>query len=167
MESQKVIDILKQSILAEKRGCAFYASVAEQAKDPEIRNIFTIMAEEETMHVKFLCEQFVSFSNNRQFLKMTLPHRTKDNIANLVLSAEVTKKISAAGIEAAAISAAIDMEKNAIGVYSSQAETSTDPEEQKLFSWLADWERTHLKLLTSLDDELKERIWFDNQFWPF
>jgi rubrerythrin len=76
-------------------------------------------------------------------------------------------KISAAGYEAAAISAAIDMEKKAIEVYSNQAEISTDPNEKKLYNWLADWEKGHLKILSDLDNELRDKIWYDNHFWPF
>ena len=60
-----------------------------------------------------------------------------------------------------------DMEKKAIEIYSKQAESAVDINEKKLFSWLADWEKGHLKILNDLDNELKEKIWFDNQFWPF
>ena len=86
METPKVIDILKQAILLEKRGYSFYSTVAEQSKDPDIKNIFTIMAEEETTHVKFLSEQFASFDKNHQFLKVNLPDLANEKIVNLVLS---------------------------------------------------------------------------------
>ena len=167
MEAQKVIDILKQAILLEKRGYSFYTTVAEQAKDPDIKNIFTIMAEEETTHVKFLSDQFASYEKNHKFLKVNLPDLANEKIATLVLSEEIKKKISAAGFEAAAIAAAIDMEKRAIEIYSSQAEAATDDNEKHLYAWLSEWEKSHLKILTNLDNELKEKIWFDNQFWPF
>jgi len=167
MENQKTVDILKQAILLEKRGYSFYSTVAEQTKDPDIKNIFTIMAEEETKHVKFLSDQFAGYDKTHQFLKVNLPDLANEKIAQLVLSEEIKMKISAAGFEAAAISAAIDMEKRAIEIYSSQAESASDPNEKKLYSWLAEWENTHLKVLSDLDNELKEKIWFDNQFWPF
>jgi rubrerythrin len=85
----------------------------------------------------------------------------------MILSEEVKKNISSAGYEAAAIAAAIDMEKRAIEVYGEQAKTAADPAERSLFAWLSDWEKGHLKILSDLDNELKEKIWFDNQFWPF
>jgi rubrerythrin len=167
MKNEKAIEILKQAILLEKRGYSFYSTVAEQSKDPEIRNIFTIMAEEETAHVKFLSEQFVNYDKNHEFLKVKLPDLANEKISNLVLSDEIKNKISAAGFEGAAIAAAIDMEKKAIEIYTSQAAQASDPNEKNLFSWLADWENTHLNILSKLDNELKERIWLDNQFWPF
>ncbi len=167
MENKKALDILKQAILLEKRGYSFYSTVAEQSKDPEIKNIFAIMAEEETTHVKFLSDQFASFDKNHQFLKVNLPDLANEKIAKLVLSEEIKNKISAAGFESAAISAAIDMENRAIAIYSSQAESASDANEKNLYAWLAEWEKTHLKILSDLDNELKERVWFDNKFWPF
>ncbi|MCX6246327.1 MAG: ferritin family protein [Bacteroidetes bacterium] len=167
MDSIKTLDILKMAILMEKRGYAFYTAVAEQSSDPDIGNIFRTMAAEETTHVKFLSEQFQNFGKKEAFSELNLPDLSADGIANMILSESVKKKIYAAGFEAAAISAAIDMEKKAIEVYSKQAETATDPNEIKLYKWLADWEKGHLKILNDLDNELKEKIWFDNQFWPF
>lgn len=167
MENNPALDILKQAILLEKRGYSFYSNVAHQTTDPDIRKIFQVMADEETLHVKFLSDQFTHYDKTKSFLKVDLPDFQNDGIANLVLSEEVKKKISAAGFEAAAISAAIDMEKRAIEVYSTQAAQTSDPAEKELYAWLADWEKTHLKVLHELDNELKQRVWFDNQFWPF
>jgi len=167
MENQKTLDIMKMAILMEKRGLAFYSNVAEQTADPDIKIIFSTMAAEETIHVKFLSDQFLNLEKNQAFEPVALPVVAADGIANMILSDEVKQRIGAAGFEAAAISAAIDMEKKAIEVYSQQASASSDPDEKKLFSWLADWEKGHLKILNDLDNELKEKIWFDNQFWPF
>jgi rubrerythrin len=167
MDTNKTLDILKMAILMEKRGFAFYTTVAEQAKDPEISDVFRTMASEESIHIKFLSEQFLSFEKNQEFTCPNLPDQAADGIANMILSEEVKQKIAAAGFEAAAISAAIDMEKKAIEVYSKQAEITADPNEKKLFNWLSDWEKGHLRILNDLDNELKEKIWYDNQFWPF
>ena len=167
MDTNKTLDILKMAILMEKRGLAFYTKVAEQSVDPEISEIFKTMASEEGLHLKFLSEQFLSFDVNKVFSLPNLLDASSEGIANKVLSEDVKKKISAAGFEAAAISAAIDMEKKAIEVYSAQAEDSSDPNEKKLYDWLCNWEQGHLKILNDLDNELKEKIWFDRQFWPF
>jgi rubrerythrin len=167
MENNSTLDILKMAILMEKRGFAFYTKVAEQTTDPDIKTIFSTMAAEETTHVKFLSDQYQQVEKNHEFRGVLLPEIGNEGIANMILSDDVKQKINAAGFEAAAITAAIDMEKKAIEVYSRQADSSTDPNEKKLFRWLADWEKGHLKILNDLDNDLKEKIWFDNQFWPF
>ncbi|MGE5425100.1 MAG: ferritin-like domain-containing protein [Syntrophothermus sp.] len=167
MEKQKAIDILKQAILLEKRGYAFYSTIADQAKDEDIKNVFNVMADEETTHVKFLSEQFAHYDKHHSFLKVSLPDFEEDPLADKILTEKLKDKISAASFEAAAIASAIDFEKRAIEVYSSQAELATDPNEKELYKWLAEWEKTHLKVLSELDNQLKEKVWFDNQFWPF
>jgi rubrerythrin len=85
----------------------------------------------------------------------------------MILNPAIKKSISAASFEAAAISAAIDMENKAIEVYSKRAKDSTDVNEKELYSWLADFERGHHKLLNDLNQELMEEIWNDHHFWPF
>ncbi len=54
MENTKTIEILKQAILLEKRGKAFYMNAMENSGDSDVKRIFQIMAEEEDEHVKFL-----------------------------------------------------------------------------------------------------------------
>ena len=167
METKSPLDILKMAILMEMRGFAFYTKVAEQTLDLNIRNVFHTMAEEENLHIKYLSEQFTNFEKNKHFGETPLTDSPAAGLTKLILSEEIKTKISSAGFEAAAISAAIEMEKRAIEVYSNQGEISKDPNAKKLYSWLADWEQGHLKVLNDLDIELRDKIWFDNQFWPF
>ena len=165
MERDQSTEILKSAILMEKRGKAFYETVAAQTQHAEVKKIFSMMAEEEQSHIEFLSKQFLSYNKDKKFAPLDLD--TVPGVAELILSPEVKKQISAAGFEAAAISAAIDMETKAIDVYSKRALEATDVNEKELYRWLADWEKGHHKILHELNEELKESIWFDNHFWPF
>jgi len=167
METQKALDILKMAILMEKRGHAFYAKVAEQTADPEIRNIFLTMADEEMKHIKFLSEQYISFGKNKKFRKVELHNLADEGFASLILTEDLKQKISSAGFEAAAITAAIDFEKKSVEIYSKQAASTEDENEKTLYKWLSEWESGHLRILIDMDRELQEKIWNDNQFWPF
>ena len=151
----------------ERRGQAFYKKVAEETKSNEVREIFELMAKEEVMHEEFLAEQYKSMEKNEKFSEKDFPAEAANNIAKTILNDNIINALSAASFEAAAISAAIDMESNAIRVYGNRAKEASDPNEKKLFQWLSDWEQGHLKILMELDNELKEKIWNDNQFWPF
>lgn len=168
MTETKTTEILKMAILMEHRGKAFYKKVAEQTDNDEVRNIFSIMADEEQIHIDFLSEQFSYYQKNNKLNpeKLSLS-KADDSIANTVLSDDLKKKLSASGYEAAAIAAAIDMEKKAITVYSERAESATDQSEKELYQWLSNWEKDHLQILAQLDKELMEQIWYDNSFWPF
>ena len=167
MSNEKTIEILKTAILLEKRGESFYRKVASQTEFPEVAHIFKTMADEEVMHAKLLSEKYREANANKPLTKPEFPSANKDSIAEAILSEDVKAQIAAAGFEAAAISAAIDMENKAIEIYSARASSADDPSEKSLFNWLADWERTHHKILYDLDVELKERVWNDNHFWPF
>jgi rubrerythrin len=167
MENNKTIEILKTAILMEKRGQALYANVVENTKVEEVKNIFSLMAKEEKMHEEFLMKQLTEYGKNQSLADIKLPEETDHSINNMILGKDLKTRITAAGFEAAAISAAIDMESNAIRIYGERAQEATDPNEKALFAWLSDWEKGHHKILSQLNDELKEQIWYDNNFWPF
>ena len=167
MEKNTALDILKTAILLEKRGKAFYETVAGKTDDEDVKKIFSIMAREEQLHIEFLSQHYKNYEQSGNFKKVGISPKADESVADMVLSKEIAKRISAAGFEAAAISAAIDMENKAIEVYSNRAKESKDPVEKELFDFLADWERSHHKILHELNEELKEKIWHDNQFWPF
>ncbi len=161
-------DILKQAIIMEARGKSLYQKVAEQTENKDVKKIFDIMAEEEQTHIEFLTRQLINLKNKQQFEKNDFSSQEHaEEAVNKILTQEITEKISGAGFEAAAISAAIDMENKSIEVYSEQAKKATDPNAKELFEWLANWEKGHHKLLIELNKQLTEKVWYDNSFWPF
>lgn len=161
-------DILKEAILLERRGKAFYSNVAEKSDSESAKKIFQMMAEEEDEHIKFLSEQFKHYEKTNEFLSPEgYEEPAEDEVALKVLSDKMKKEINAASFEAAAISAAIDFEDRAVKIYAGRAEESVDPNEKALYSMLAKWEMGHQKMLHELNEELKQEIWNDNSFWPF
>ena len=106
-ESNAAIDVLKTAILLERRGKAFYTQAARQSESKSAKKIFEMMAEEEDEHISFLVKQFKNYADTNQFLKID-EHPDEDDAAVEILTEKVKKEISAAGFEAAAISAAID-----------------------------------------------------------
>lgn len=162
----KAEDVLKQAIILEERGKSFYTEVASAAKSEGIRTLFRTMAEEEKKHSAYLCEQFKSYSATKFFT----PTDTDDKPVTLsaaVLTKSIKAEISGAGFEAAAISAAMALEKNAVALYEGRSREAETENEKVLYAWLADWEKTHLDLLVAIDRELTEKVWYDNSFWPF
>jgi rubrerythrin len=167
MSADKTVEILKQAILLEKRGQAFYSQVAQQASGNAVKEFFNFMAEEEVKHVEILSSQFKAYQNNKSFTPEDVNDDHSAGFAANVLTQELKNEISAADYEAAAISAAMSMEEKAIKLYSERAEDAGDTNEKALYGWLAKWEMQHLKFLSEIDKELKEEIWNDNSFWPF
>jgi len=167
-EKNAVQDILKQAIIMESRAKALYSKVSELSPHEGARRIFGVLAKEEQLHIDFLMKQYEHFQKNQQFANFEADITSEvPQLADLVISQSLKEEISGAGFEAAAISAAIDMENKTVAAYLARANDATDPAEKAFYIFLANWEKDHHKLLVDLNRELTEKIWYDNQFWPF
>jgi len=168
MDTKTTTDILKEAILLEQRGRAFYSNIASQTQSDAVKRLFTMIADEEQEHIRFLSEQYRYYQKHNFFMSVALQTAdAHDDVAKSVLTEEMKSQISASGYEAAAISAALDFEAKAVELYSSRSESATDTNEKALYKMLADWERGHHQWLARIDKDLREEIWYDNNFWPF
>ncbi|MCU0592283.1 MAG: ferritin family protein [Desulfobacterales bacterium] len=167
MSEDRATEILKNAILLEKRGHAFYSKVAQQARGEAVKKFFQLMAEEEVNHVQILSDQFKSYRSNKKFKPRDHIGQAEFTTVSEILTTDLKRQIAAADYEAAAIAAAMAMEKNAIQIYAARAAETQDPDEKELYGWLADWETRHLDFLAKIDRDLTEEIWHDNRFWPF
>jgi len=165
MNEKNLMDIIKSALLLEYKGKALYESVHQASAAVEVKELFSMLAEEEKRHVSLLKRQYVKLLKG-ETIDVPELEQSHPRTAESVLSRKIIERVSGAGYEAAVISAALDFEKKAVNYYSEQAAGASVDEEKKLFQWLADWEKTHLELLGKIDNELRERIWFDNSFWP-
>lgn len=167
MSSYNPLDVLKEAILLERRGRAFYEQVALQAHNPAVRGFFQNMAYEEHRHMQILEGHFKAYSRDQAFAGFDADSAEKAPAADAVLTDTLKAEIAAAGFEAAAISAAMLLEEQAVNLYADRSMQAKDPNEKALYRWLTDWEHGHLTYLAALDREIKKQIWHDRQFWPF
>jgi rubrerythrin len=165
MTGNKPLDILKGALLLEHRGKALYSSVKESSKIESVRELFDMLVREEDKHIKMLNKQFSRLSKGESFDVSDLD-KEKSSTMEAIITEKIVQDVAGAGYEAAVISAALEFEKNAVKYYSEQAESAESEAEKKMFEWLANWEKNHMLMLAKVDNELKEKIWYDNQFWP-
>jgi len=165
MAEEKTLDILKGAVLLEHRGRALYRSVIDSSPSEGVRELFNTLYREEEKHIDILTKQFARISKGESFdiSELTDEHAS---LLDAVVTEKIVKRVSGAGYEAAVIAAALEFEKNAVKFYSDRASSAESKEEKKLFKWLTEWEKGHMLMLARLDNELKEKIWYDNQFWP-
>ena len=107
MNADITVEILKQAILLEKQGQAFYSQVAGQASGKAVKQFFEMMAAEEAKHVKILSDQFKVYKNNSQFAPEAISDDHSEDVATNVLTREMKNEISAADYEA------VDLQKRA------------------------------------------------------
>jgi len=165
MEENKVLDIVKGAILLEHKGKALYESVVQTTKVEAVKELFAWLVLEEEKHIGFLEKQYKRLAKGQSFDASGFEDDHAET-AEMILSEEIVNNVSGAGYEAAVISAALEFEKKAVKFYSQQADTAQSDDEKEVFQWLTKWEKTHMQMLAEVDDELKEKIWFNNQFWP-
>ncbi|NTU59589.1 MAG: ferritin family protein [Deltaproteobacteria bacterium] len=166
MTDTTALDILKNAILLERRGKAFYTRVADQASAQAVKDFFSMMADEEDKHVAVLSEQYQAYRGTGVFAAGNWGEKASAGFSSEILSERLKREISAADFEAAAIAAALSMERNAVRFYGERAAAATDPQEKALYQWLSDWETEHLEFLSKVDREVIEEIWNDAHFWP-
>ena len=164
-EDDKTLDIVKNAILLEHKGKALYESVVKTTEVAAVKDLFGWLAEEEVKHIAFLGKQFRRLARGEN-LDASGMEEGHTQVADSILTLEIVQNVSGAGYEAAVISAALEFEKRAVAYYSEQAEKAGSEAEKEVFSWLSRWEVTHMEMLARVDDELKQDIWYDNQFWP-
>jgi rubrerythrin len=165
MTETRTLDILKGAILLEHRGKALYESVLKSTESEGVKELFKTLSNEEDKHIRVLEKQFSRIAKGESF---DVAELEKDHASTLdaIITRDIVKSISGAGYEAAVIAAALEFEKNAVKFYGEHASSAESDGEKKLYQWLTDWEKNHMLMLARLDNELKEKIWYDNQFWP-
>jgi rubrerythrin len=165
MSNTKSLDILKGAILLENRGKALYDSVVKASQSEGVKELFNMLSREEDKHIGVLTKQFSRIAKGESF---DIGELEKEHASTheAIITDEIAEGISAAGYEAAVIAAALEFEKNAVKFYSEHAASAESEQEKKLYRWLTEWEKNHMLMMARLDNELKEKIWYDNQFWP-
>jgi len=167
MEDTPALTILKSALLLEQRGRTLYTMAARQAGDEAVRAFFQMLADEEGRHIRVLSAQFSAVAKGGAFTFSPATAGEESLLAPEVLAADLCERIAASDYEAAAISAAMAMEERAVKLYARRAEESHDGEEKALYRWLSHWETQHLETLAAIERSLTEKIWNDNNFWPF
>ncbi len=167
MEKPGTLTILKNAILIERKGKSLYEKAMDHAKDDAVKTFFKDLADEEQEHINILEAQFKAFMKDGRFLAGNYENNAAAVDAPDILDDTLKSKIKAADFEATAITAAIGFEEKAVRLYEQRSKEAADDKEKKLYKWLSDWERTHLKKLIKLEESLIESVWQDNSFWPF
>jgi len=167
MEKSNTLTILKNAFLIERKGKSLYEKAMEHSSDDSVKAFFKDLVDDEQEHMNILEKQFKAFMKSGKFMAGGFENNGAAVVAPDILDETLKDKINAASFEATAITAAISFEEKAVKLYSLRSQEATDPEEKKMYNWLATWEKTHLKKLMALEASLIESIWHDNSFWPF
>jgi len=167
--SQKVItEGLEKAIKAERYGHSFYLMAAQSTEDVKGKEVFETLAREELAHMQFLHKQYKAIKETGK-PDETLSLGAQADLSGMspIFSESLKSRIKEANFEMTSLAIGIQLEKDAMDFYNSQAGASDDPVIKQFFSQLAEWESGHYRALLKQQEELKEDFWSSGGFAPF
>ena len=147
--------ILKKAIIFEQQGKNFYINIAENTESGSLREIFRVMAEEETKHEHTLKRQLAELESGKPFAEPGREFNPQE-FNDAIITEKLLSEISGASYEAGAVSAAMGLEIKSAEYYSSCADKAENREEKNFFRALSVWENSHLKILSKINRDLLE-----------
>ena len=141
MKNEDFKKILLNAIDREVNSYAFYTALSEKVKDSALKTTFRELAQEETMHRKTLQEYL---SGGKKELKF-------DEVKDYKLSQIIDSPSPSSDMKPLdGLKLAIKKEEEAMEMYDSLAQASTDSDQKKIFGELAKMERGHKARLEDL-----------------
>lgn len=131
MDKSNTLTILKNAFLIERKGKALYQKAMDHAEDESVKAFFKELVDDEQTHMDILEKQFKAYMKSGKFMAGGYEESGSAVEAPDILDDSLKEKISAAGFEATAITAAISFEEKAVAMYAKRAEDAADPEEKK------------------------------------
>jgi rubrerythrin len=153
---------------AETDGHLFYKMAAQNTEDPQGKEVFESLANDELEHLHFLKAQHKSITESGEpdkDLKVGKPSGDLKEVQ--VFSDEFKSRVAQAHNEMSSLSIGIHLELAQMDFYKTQAKEATDPTIKTFLSELAEWESAHYRRLIRQQEELKEDYWLKGGFYPF
>ncbi len=134
MKAEDFKKIIALAIDREVEAYTFYKTVADKAKDKALKSMFAELAGEEKKHREFL-QDFLAKEGKTLKFEAAKDFKVSDTLKTPALTADMKP------LEGLTI--AIKKELEAMQMYTRLATASTDPQQQMLFTGLANMESQH------------------------
>jgi rubrerythrin len=155
---------IKQAILMEIEGYEFYRMASNNFENPEVKEAFKTLMDEEKMHAKWLEETYEKLekSESGKFNLSFLETQPKAHIFDWhkLMRQSAQSPLSVFGI-------ALELEKSSIDYYSKLRQETEKDHLKALYDILIKWEETHYRQFDELYKELKDEWWSTQGFAPF
>lgn len=154
----KVLDTLTWGISSEVKAYVFYKEAAKLTKNDEFRKTLLDLAAEEKKHYRILERQHHSLITSEQWVTYNdiLKQEGLPDIDEEMADKHkgVLDQVRNAESEREVLDIAYELEKKSNEVYTDAAGRATDPEEKRMFEYLAGFEKGHMQLVQKMIDSL-------------
>ncbi len=165
--TQLVLDGLAEAIKAENEGHHFYRMAAMTTQDPQGKEVFTELAEDELVHMRFLETQAsIIRSTGKADANTQLHDPDTKKGGSPIFSDAIKDRIDEAHFEMTVLSVGMQLEMSAQKFYRERAAEAVDPVVKRFYAKLEAWEAGHYDALSAQQDMLKEAYWAANGFSP-
>jgi rubrerythrin len=162
-----ILEAIKTAIITELRGYEIYKAAAERTGDPAAKQMFSSLAEDERHHKMFLERNFKSMLEKGEWAVPATPENLSPLDDSEIVNSDFLKRVKGGAFEMAVVAAGCELEMSAINYYKKAAKECPDEESSKVFHFLADWEKDHLRNLDELEKRLKDEYFASQGFTPF
>jgi len=164
---KKLLQGLKTAMQAELAGHYFYKNAAEATSDPQGKETFRRMAQEEMGHFKYLQHQYKNLAEKGAYdLERALATNSYRHAAHPIFTREIRKRIKDSHFEISALTIGLKLELDAMRFYRARAEEAEEPEVKAFYQELAEWEEDHYRAFEKELESLKEEYFEANNFVP-
>ena len=165
--NEKILAALQTAMEAEMTGHHFYNNAAATTADPQGKETFKRLAEEELLHFNYLKKQYGSVLKTGDFNFSTpLAENFDTEAGGPIFSSQLKARIKQSHFEISALSVGMQLELNAVNFYRQCAEESDNAEVKAFFNQLVKWEQGHYDGFSQELSLLKEDYWQANNFVP-
>jgi len=169
------LDVARQAILNEEEGAAFYSSAAEKASDPDVKEAFLYLKNEELQHAKWIRSLYdhlvlAAASTNLEWgtlaeIEQNIKAETDKQGRSPKIFTEADDTFNMAIMELAVFAAGKLMEVESIEFYEKAAAETESEEARKLYKTLVNWEKDHLTNLTRIHQGLRTQLLEQYEFY--
>jgi rubrerythrin len=171
MDVKKALGALRMAIRVEQNGYRFYRRAAEETDDPRGKALFSRLAEEEVAHESILRARLDALERERTWTAVSdeeWPDEGPFAEGEPIFSRQrLDEDVHDYTSELSALRMAYLIEKNAVAFYTKAARQTDDPVGRGMYQDLADWEKTHQRILEQEYQFLANRFKLDMGFAPF
>lgn len=170
-EIGKAEGALMMAIRIEQNGYRFYRQAAEETGDPQAKEMFEGLAEDELAHESILKRRLKALEEEGAWASVAAeewPGEHPGPGTEAIFSSErLDEEIRDYTSDLSALRMAYLIEKNAVVFYTKAARETSDPVGKAMYEDLAEWEKGHQRMLEREYRFLAERFKLDMGFAPF
>lgn len=160
------LSIVRQAILNEVEGRAFYEMASAQATTTEVKEALQHLADEEKQHEQWLRSLNQSIQDKTVFSLDWDKQSELEKVQSPGIFDKAPEVFRFNAMELATFGAGLLMEKNSIDFYKQASKEAVTPEAKKLYEQLVKWETVHLDKLEKIHEMLQNEWWEKQQFSP-